>query len=303
MIDFFISYNQADRQWAEWVAWQLKEAGYTVTLQAWDFRPGSNFIIEMHRAAREAQRTIAVLSPDYLTAQFPQPEWAAALARDPLGEKGALLPVRVRKCDIEGRLGPIVYIDLIELDEAIAKQALLDGVRREPSSPQQAPTFPAPQPQTILSKPRFPGALPATCNLPHLRNSNFTGREAELAELRASLHEGEAVQLGSNETARLLSVGGVYLQARAEYTQAKKMLERALAIDEAALGSDHPKVAIRLNNLGNVLREQGDLDSTKALFERSLRIVREYLGDDHPHTKLVQGHLQILEAELGNTKP
>ncbi|MGA9350971.1 MAG: TIR domain-containing protein [Anaerolineae bacterium] len=27
MKDFFISYNSADRTWAEWIAWQLEE-GY-----------------------------------------------------------------------------------------------------------------------------------------------------------------------------------------------------------------------------------------------------------------------------------
>ena len=97
MKDFFISYNKADREWAEWIAWQLEEAGYTTVLQAWDFRPGSNFVLEMQRARTEAQRTIAVLSPDYLAAPFTQPEWAAAFARDPTGEKGLLLPVRVRE--------------------------------------------------------------------------------------------------------------------------------------------------------------------------------------------------------------
>lgn len=46
MKDFFISYNSADRTWAEWIAWQLEEAGYTTVLQAWDFRPGSNEGVE-----------------------------------------------------------------------------------------------------------------------------------------------------------------------------------------------------------------------------------------------------------------
>ncbi len=40
MRDFFISYNQADRRWAEWIGWQLEEQGWTVFLQLWDFRPG-----------------------------------------------------------------------------------------------------------------------------------------------------------------------------------------------------------------------------------------------------------------------
>jgi hypothetical protein len=26
MKDFFISYNSADKTWAEWIAWQLEEA-------------------------------------------------------------------------------------------------------------------------------------------------------------------------------------------------------------------------------------------------------------------------------------
>jgi hypothetical protein len=30
--DFFISYNKADRRWAEWIAWQLEETGYTTSL-------------------------------------------------------------------------------------------------------------------------------------------------------------------------------------------------------------------------------------------------------------------------------
>jgi TIR domain len=32
--DFFVSYTQADRAWAEWLAWELEAAGYTTVLQA-----------------------------------------------------------------------------------------------------------------------------------------------------------------------------------------------------------------------------------------------------------------------------
>ncbi|MCH7495792.1 MAG: toll/interleukin-1 receptor domain-containing protein, partial [Candidatus Marinimicrobia bacterium] len=83
MKDFFISYTQADKSWAEWVAWQLEEEGYTVIIQAWDFHAGSNFILAMDRAAQEAKTTIAVLSPDYLKTLYTKPEWAAALVQDP----------------------------------------------------------------------------------------------------------------------------------------------------------------------------------------------------------------------------
>src|SRR5882672_7993581 len=98
MADFFISYNKADRQWAEWIAWQLEEAGYSVVIQAWDFLPGENFALNMHRAAQEVQRTIAVLSETYLSSLYTQPEWAAAFAQDPTSTRRSLLPVRVREC-------------------------------------------------------------------------------------------------------------------------------------------------------------------------------------------------------------
>jgi hypothetical protein len=48
--DFFVSYTGADTAWAEWIAWQLTEAGYAVTIQAWHFRPGMNFLVLMRQA-------------------------------------------------------------------------------------------------------------------------------------------------------------------------------------------------------------------------------------------------------------
>src|SRR4051794_949845 len=102
MADFFVSYNSADRAWAEWIAWQLAEAGYSTVIQAWDFRPGSNFELEMQQAAALADRTVAVLSPNYLNALYTQPEWAAAFTRDPAGNQGSLLPVRVADAELRG---------------------------------------------------------------------------------------------------------------------------------------------------------------------------------------------------------
>src|SRR5579859_7542908 len=128
--DFFISYNKADRAWAEWIAWQLEAEGYSTIIQAWDFRPGSNFILEMDKAAKEAKRTIAVFSPDYLDALYTQAEWAAALVQDPTGEQGKVLPVRVRECTPKGLLAPIIYIDLVKLNKFAAQNTLLAGVHR-----------------------------------------------------------------------------------------------------------------------------------------------------------------------------
>ena len=154
--DFFISYNKADRAWAEWMAWQLEAEGYTTVLQAWDFLAGSNFVLKMQEAASAATRTIAVLSPNYLDALYTQPEWAAAFVQDPTGQKGTLLPVRVRECTLTGILAPIVYIDLVRLDEGAARDALLAGIRRTRARPSKAPGFPGNAQSATGARPQTP---------------------------------------------------------------------------------------------------------------------------------------------------
>jgi hypothetical protein len=47
--------GRASRAWAEWIAWTLEEVRYKVEVQAWDFRPGGNFVLVMQRAAAEAE--------------------------------------------------------------------------------------------------------------------------------------------------------------------------------------------------------------------------------------------------------
>ncbi len=91
-------------------------------IQAWDFVPGSNFVMKMDRASKSCNQTIAVLSPAFLESGFTAAEWAVAFARDPTGEKGLVVPVRVRECDPEGLLGQIVYVDLIGLGKRFSGQ-------------------------------------------------------------------------------------------------------------------------------------------------------------------------------------
>ena len=81
MKDFFISYTSADRHWAEWIAWQLEEAKYSVDIQVWDFGTSKNFVAEMDRASKEAERTLAVLTPKYFESRFTLDEWTVAFLK------------------------------------------------------------------------------------------------------------------------------------------------------------------------------------------------------------------------------
>lgn len=156
--DFFISYTEVDRQWAEWIAHTLEAAGFTTIIQAWDFRPGHNFALEMKSAAAAAKRTLVVLSPAYLRSKYAASEWAAAFAKDPDGKDRGVIPVRVQPCEVEGLQRPIIYIDLIGLSEGDARDELLRGVREGRAKPIRAPQFPGAT--KAERKPHLPNSVP-----------------------------------------------------------------------------------------------------------------------------------------------
>jgi hypothetical protein len=206
--DFFISYTGADLPWARWIAWELEAAGYTIILQEWDFPAGANFILEMHRAARETDRTVAVLSSRYLEALFTQPEWAAALVTDPTGANRQLVPVRIDECNPDGLLTAVIYIDLVGLDEADARDRLREriaGTLRGRSKPTAPPPAPMGQGAAAAGRPRFATALPPVWNLPYRRNPAFTGREEALTTLARQLGRGAAAAV----TQAIQGVGGI----------------------------------------------------------------------------------------------
>ena len=145
-IGFFNSYTEADEGWATWIAWQLEEADYACTLQAWDFRPGGDFVAQMREAMGRSRQTIAVVSKRYLESEFAGAELNAALAADPLGEKSKLIPVLIESLVPPEMLRARVYIDLVGKDEDGARRALLDGVRASRATrlrPEEAVRFPS----------------------------------------------------------------------------------------------------------------------------------------------------------------
>lgn len=140
--DFFISYNKDDKMWAKWIAGTLEENGYTTLIQAWDFRPGNNFVLEMQHALKICKRSIVVLSQSYLDSDYCQPEWVAMFIKDPLGKKKSLIPVRISNIEPEGLLSGIIYIDLFNVEnEESAVKKLLYGVDIK-ENPRKKPVFP-----------------------------------------------------------------------------------------------------------------------------------------------------------------
>ena len=76
-------------------------------------------------------------------------------------------------------------------------------------------------------------------------------------------------------------MAGLYRE-QGKYEQAEPLLQRSLAINEKALGQDHPDVASSLNSLATLYRSQGKYAAAEALYQRSLAIRETTLGKNHP---------------------
>jgi TIR domain/Tetratricopeptide repeat/NB-ARC domain len=219
-IDFFVSHAGADQAWAEWVAWQLAEAGYTVELDVWDWAPGRNFVTAMNDALERAARVVALFSAAYFDrSRYTTEEWSAALVHVPGAKQDRVVPVRVEEVAAElvpAVLRPLMWCDVFGVDADQARRRLLDAVRG-PRRPDGEPVFPGRGatggPGRLgRSGPRLPGSVPRVWNIP-ARNPVFTGRDQMLVTLRDVLTRGDRAVVQA-----LHGMGGVgKTQLAAEY--------------------------------------------------------------------------------------
>ncbi|MDR2032938.1 MAG: toll/interleukin-1 receptor domain-containing protein [Azoarcus sp.] len=186
--DFFVSYDKADKHWAEWIAGTLeKPGGYSTIIQAWDFKPGESFVHNMDKALGNCERFIAVLSENYLQALYGQAEWEAAFTRDPNGESARFIPVRVADVEPKGLRASRLYIDLYNESDEQRAQCLLDGVSRA-DRPGNRPSLPG------TPRERPPGERPFH-NLPDRQNDHFTGRKDILEQIHQTFRKNHGFSL------------------------------------------------------------------------------------------------------------
>jgi hypothetical protein len=196
-VDFFISHAGADRAWAEWVAWELKDAGYTVELDVWDWAAGRNFVTAMSDALERCERVVALFSAAFFDPdRYTRDEWSASVLHMPGMEPGRLVPVRVEEvpsAKVPPLLRTLVYRDIFGMGEELARRVLLEAAEG-PRRPNRPPVFPArgtPRPDTLEGPvPRLPAGLPQVWNVPS-RNAGFTGRDALLVAVRERLQADE----------------------------------------------------------------------------------------------------------------
>jgi serine/threonine protein kinase/tetratricopeptide (TPR) repeat protein len=128
------------------------------------------------------------------------------------------------------------------------------------------------------------------------RDRNVTVRElldraAERLETRFRGQE-------RTEAAIRLTLGRAYREL-GEYPQARKHLERSLALREERLGPTHLDTLESMYQVASVYDHLRDYDKAERLFQQVLEARRPQLGADHPDTLQVVNEIGLLYEERG----
>ncbi|GKS70065.1 tetratricopeptide repeat protein [Nitrosomonas sp. PY1] len=105
---------------------------------------------------------------------------------------------------------------------------------------------------------------------------------------------------------RLMNDLGLMYLTKSLYKEAEPLIRRALAIDEASLGADHPNVTRDLHNLAVLFKDTDRLTEAESLMRRALVINEVSFGKNHLNVSVILSGLSLVlqktyhldEAEL-----
>ena len=121
-------------------------------------------------------------------------------------------------------------------------------------------------------------------------------QKLDLEYIEAFENYQKAVFLDKNN-ALYLNEAGIMALELARFDEAEPLMRRALEIDEQSFGEGHPNVAIRLNNLAQLLQATNRLSEAEPLMRRALEIDEQSFGEDHPEVAVKLNNLaQLLQA-------
>jgi tetratricopeptide (TPR) repeat protein len=132
-------------------------------------------------------------------------------------------------------------------------------------------------------------------------NGNLKYTQLVYAESAAYFRE--AVELHPNDgdetLADYLTRLGMVLLDTGDFAEAEKPFIRALDILKKTLGSEHPDVAVNLNNLSVLYCRQGKYDKAELHCQRALEIQEKTLGSEHSDVATSLNNLAGLYVDQG----
>ncbi len=129
-----------------------------------------------------------------------------------------------------------------------------------------------------------------------MQNTSYAGRFQDALQYCDKL-----TNLAGNDSLIISSMDLVYYE-NAKYKEAEHLMQRALEIDEASLGKDHPDVARDLNNLAALYQDTNRLKEAEPLMQRALKIDEAFFGKDHPNVAIRLNNLALLYKATNRLK-
>ncbi len=171
MADIFVSYTSSDRDWAHWIAGELKALGDVPHIHEWEIKGGDDIYAWMEQRHDAADHVLCVVSDDYLKAPYSTLERNAALWQAAAKRPGFVLLVKVKPCRLPTLSDHLRRCELFGIPDDAARLRLRDFLAAR-ATPEPA---------------AFPGRVVAVSNIPIHVPAHFMGRDDALAAIEAAL--------------------------------------------------------------------------------------------------------------------
>jgi len=174
MANIFVSYTSSDKDWAFWIAKELRALGHEPHVHEWEIEKGESIYAWMERVHHKAEHVLCVISDDYLNrekAPYSALERDAALWQTVNKRPRFALMVVVKPTTVPTLSDHFRRCELFDKPENQARQdfrAFMEK-RNEPPSV------------------RFPGSVFAHSNITISVPEHFLGRDADMAIVEAAL--------------------------------------------------------------------------------------------------------------------
>ena len=167
MADIFVSYTKSDREWAFWIAAELKELGHTPHIHEWEIKGGEDIYAWMEAHHDAADHVLCVVSDEYLKAPYSTLERNAAAWQSAKNRPGFILLVVVKPCHIPTLSDHLRRCELFGVAEQAARLRFREFMAK----------------REMLESAAFPGRVVAVSNIPIRVPTHFMAREDALAEI------------------------------------------------------------------------------------------------------------------------
>ena len=175
MADIFVSYTQSDRDWAFWLAAELKVLGHTPHIHEWEVKGGDDIYAWMEAHHDAADHVLCVVSDDYLRAPYSTLERNAALWRAASKRPGFVLLVVVKPCRLPTLSDHLRRCELFGVPQDAAHLRFREFMEKRGAS------------DPVI----FPGKVVAVSNIPIRVPIHFMGREDALVAIETALERYE----------------------------------------------------------------------------------------------------------------